>query len=395
MPATRREEGRPLTLAAQGLMFPPKGGDVMGCTSGTVQRHGQRFFVQLYRKKRTEQFWSVLIQAKWYPIKSYANGEKLLRAIQEEIDRDPEGFDPRSFRPKNPLSIGEYYQTWLSQIDATAKTKRDYRTAIVKYAIPFFGMDKDIRRLRRAELTAFKMSIGGSEKWRYNVLGALKSMVRWAYYNEEIKHVPPFPRMSVVESPEIEYLTVEQQDKILAAIPDADVPIFRFAMEYGLRVGEARAIKRDAIKGGKVYIKRAFSDNDLRETTKTGDVRVYDLTPIAKAVVEGQKHLHQFLFVRRDGRPYTNKNLNAIWRAACGRAGVGIKLYNAIRHSLGCQLLDEGHDLSLVQEVLGHKRPEMTKRYARRTAKKIGMVLSLRRGLSTRNDSCSRLAVEK
>jgi len=53
-----------------------------------------------------------------------------------------------------------------------------------------------------------------------------------------------------------------------------------------------------------------------------------------------------------------------------------------IRHSLGCQLLDEGHDLSLVQEVLGHRRQEMTRRYEKRTAKKIGQVRPLVKSIS-------------
>jgi len=364
------------------------GGDVMGFNGGTVQQHGNRFFVQLYWNGKTEQFWSVLIQGIWHPIKNRENGEKLLYALREDIDRDRDGFDPRSFRPGNPLRIEQYYQTWLRQIDTTVKTKRDYKTAIVKHTIPFFGADKDIRRLRKTELTDFQKSLQLSEKGRYNVMGALKAMIRWAYSNEEIKRIPPFPKMSMGESPEIEYLTIEQQDKVLAEIPALDAPIFRFAMEYGLRVGEVRAIKREAIKGSKVYIKRAFSDNNLRESTKTGEVRSYDLTPTAKEIVDNQKHLNEFLFVREDGNPYTNKNLNHIWMDATKKAGISIKLYNAIRHSLGCQLLDEGHDLSLVQEVLGHKNPSMTRRYAKRTAKKIGQVLSMRR------QGCSRIAVE-
>ncbi len=362
------------------------GGSVMGFNGGSVQQHGNRFYVQLYWNGSTEKFWSVLIQNQWYPIKSKENGDKLLYAIREEIDRDREGFDPRSFRPSNPLSIGEYHKTWLSQINAGKKTKRDYKGQINNYAIPFFGYDKDIRKLRKAELTSFQKSLNLSEKGKYNVMGALKAMVRWAYSNEEIKHVPPFPKMSMGESPEIEYLTIEQQDKVLAEIPAQDTPVFRFAMEYGLRVGEVRAIKRDAIKGEKIYIKRAFSDNDLKESTKTGEIRSYDLTPKAKEIIEGQKHFGEYIFIRTDGKPYTDKNLNRIWHEAEEKAGIKIKLYNAIRHSLGCQLLDEGHDLSLVQEVLGHKSASMTRRYAKRTAKKIGQVLSMRR--------CGRVAVE-
>jgi integrase len=359
----------------------------MGFIGGKIYQHGGRFFVQVYWAGRTEKFWSVYIQGAWHSIRNHENAEKLLRAIQEDIDRDREGFDPRSFRPCNPLCIGEYHKTWLNQIDATEKTKRDYRTAIVKYAIPFFGSAKDIRKIRKSELTSFQKSIQWSEKWRYNVLGALKSMIRWAYSNEEIKHIPPFPKMRMGDPPAIEYLTIEQQEKVLAEIPAEDAPIFRFAMEYGVRVGEVRALKPDAISDGKVTIRRAFSDNELREQTKTGDQRVHDLTPYAKDVLASRKYIGEFVFVREDGKPYTNKNLNRIWRDACNKAGIRIKLYNAIRHSLGCQLLDEGHDLSLVQEVLGHKRPEMTRRYAKRTAKRIGQILTMRR--------CGRVAVEK
>lgn len=360
----------------------------MGFTGGTVQQHGNRFYVQLYWRQILEKFWSVLIHGQWYPIKHYDNADKLLKAIREEIDRDREGFDPRAFKPGNPLCLDAYYKTWLSQIDVTTKTKRDYKTAIIRHAIPFFGPDKDIRKFRKAELTAFRKQLPLSDKGKYNVMGALKAMVKWAYSNEEIKHVPPFPKLTLGESPEIEYLTIDQQDKILAEISSVDAPIFKFSMEYGLRVGEARAIKRDAIKSGKVYIKRAFSDNELRESTKTGDIRTYDLTPTARQIIDNLTVIAPYLFVRADGKPYTNKNLNRIWHDACKKAGIEIKLYNAIRHSLGCQLLDEGHDLSLVQEILGHKNPNMTKRYAKRTAKRIGNVLSMRR------QSCGRVAVE-
>ncbi|MCX5837261.1 MAG: tyrosine-type recombinase/integrase [Deltaproteobacteria bacterium] len=61
------------------------------------------------------------------------------------------------------------------------------------------------------------------------------------------------------------------------------------------------------------------------------------------------------------------------------RPGIGIKLPNAARHPLGCQLMGEGDDLSMVQKVLGHRRQEMTRRYARRTAKHVGNILADRR----------------
>lgn len=350
----------------------------MGFTGGSVQFHKGAYYVQLYWNRVSEKFWSVLIQGVWYPIKNRENAERLLQAIREEIDRDREGFDPRAFRPGNPLCIGEYYKTWLSQIDVVKGTKRDYKTAIVKYAIPFFTADKDIRKFRKAELLAFQKSLPLSDKGKFNVMGALKTMLRWAYSNEEIIKVAPFPKIGMGESPAIEYLTLDQQEKILANIPEEHQGIFRFAMEYGLRIGEVCAVKRDSLRDGKVYIHRAFSGNVLRERTKTGDIRQPAITPYAEKIIAAQRHLGAFLF-EYEGKPYNNEILNRIWHKAEKAAGIRIKLYNAVRHSLGCQLLDEGHDLSLVQEILGHRKSDMTRRYAKRTAKKIGQVLSMRR----------------
>lgn len=92
-----------------------------------------------------------------------------------------------------------------------------------------------------------------------------------------------------------------------------------------------------------------------------------------------QPHLSPFVFVRDDGKPYTSKNLNKIWHDACDKVEINIKMYNGVRHSLGCQLLDMGYDLSLVQDQLGHTKPEMTRRYAKRAPKILADALEKRR----------------
>ena len=55
-------------------------------------------------------------------------------------------------------------------------------------------------------------------------------------------------------------------------------------------------------------------------------------------------------------------------------------MYNGVRHSLGCQLLDMGYDLSLVQDQLGHTKPEMTRWYAKKAPKILADALEARRG---------------
>jgi integrase len=309
------------------------------------------------------------------PFWAKKNAEKQLNRIRTEVD---EGyFNPEHWTPDSPMSTKVYAEEWLDCINVSNKTLKDYRSSVNNYIVPFFD-DKDIRRIRHNDLVKFYNWIPRGDKGKYNVMSVLKAMLRYAWRNEDLPKVPPFPKLSY-KLPEIEYLTLEQQESILKAIPERHRPIFQFMMEYGVRPGEARALQKDCLTEGNVIIRRAFSDNELRETTKTGRIRVYKITEYFQRVLDSiQPHLSPFVFVRDDGKPYTSKNLNKIWHDAGKK--VGIKMYNGVRHSLGCQLLDMGYDLSLVQDQLGHTKPEMTRRYAKRAPKILADALEARRG---------------
>jgi integrase len=264
-------------------------------------------------------------------------------------------------------------------IDVSPNTHKDYRYSIRKYISPYFK-NKDIRRIRYNDLCEFWNWIPRAPKGKYNVVSCLRSLLRHAWRNEDIPKVPPFPVLSYDPPEEIQYLTLEQQAQILEAIPERYRPIFQCMMEYGLRPGEARALMWDCITATEIIIKRAFSENLLRERTKTGQIRRYGITPYAREVLSFiERNLSGFVFVREDGKPYTSKNLNKIWREACETVEIEIKLYNAVRHSLGCQLLDKGKELELVRDILGHTRSEMTRRYARRSSEVVTKALIDRR----------------
>ena len=65
---------------------------------------------------------------------------------------------------------------------------------------------------------------------------------------EDIPKQIPFPVLSMNLPENIEYLTMEQKDKVLTEIPEKDQPIFAFMMDNGTRIGEARALMKDKIK---------------------------------------------------------------------------------------------------------------------------------------------------
>lgn len=351
-----------------------KGGDFMG---GSIQFHkpAKRWYIQVYWQGERYKIWKYNGEPIWHE----KTAQKLLNKIRAEIDDGI--FQPRTYFPDSPLSINVYAQQWLNIIDVKPNTIKDYRYSINKFIIPFFK-ETDIRHIRHNEIVEFYKWIPRCDKGKYNVVSCLRTMMRHAWRNEDIGKVPPFPKLTMGDLPPIEYYNIDQQEIVLTHIPERYRNIFMFGMEYGLRIGELRAIQWDCITDNELIVKRAFAENILMESTKTNRTRIYGLTPYAKQIIKSLPMTsNTFVFVREDGKPYTNKNLNAIWSEACQKAGIKkIKLYNAIRHSLGCQLLDQGFEFDKVQKVLGHTRPEMTKRYAQRSNESITEMLMQRRG---------------
>jgi integrase len=205
-------------------------------------------------------------------------------------------------------------------------------------------------------------------------------MMRFAWRSEDIPKLVPFPKLEMSLPDNIEYLTLDQQDKVLAEIPTADRPIFAFMMDNGVRVGEARALKKEDVREDFILIRWVFSDNDLKPCSsnkKGGMIGITDYT--RKLLDQLPVNFSEFVFVRHDGKPYTNKDLNLIWKTACKKVGIQIKLYNAVRHSLGCQLLDMGVEIDIVRQQLRHTNIKMTQRYAQRSNKQVTEALNRRR----------------
>lgn len=340
------------------------------------QKSARRFYIQVYWMGKRYKIWRHPITSE--PFFDRRSAENQLGRIRTEIANKE--FHPRYWMPESPMLFRVYASEWLANKKVSPKTCQGYKTDIEKYIIPYF-QEQDIRHIRAKHLRLFKEHLEKtlSIKSVYNKMSTLRTLFRDAFRDEDIRRVPPFPVLSPGQITRPESLTFEEQEMQLRAIPERDRAIFAFGMEYGLRVGEVRAIQKDCIRNGRVYIERAFSDNILK-STKTGLVRYYDLTEYAQDILDSlERHLGPFVFVREDGKPYTNKNLNKIWHDAEQKTGIKIKLQNAMRHSLGCQLVDMGHDIYHVADQLGHTDVRTTRRYAVRSRKILTKALEDRR----------------
>ena len=164
--------------------------------------------------------------------------------------------------------------------------------------------------------------------------------------------------------------TYDEQLRVLESIPARDRAIFAFAMEFGLRIGEVRALKKDAIEEGHLIVRRSLSEWELRETTKTKRIRRLPLTTRAREILKNAPlSFSEYVFTLDGRRPYYERKMREIWKDACAKVGITIHQKNAIRHSLGCQLLDDGVDLEMVRDIYGHTSTDMTRKYVKRTPK--------------------------
>jgi len=172
--------------------------------------------------------------------------------------------------------------------------------------------------------------------------------------------------------------------KVLEAIPERHRPIFIVMMEYGLRPQEATALKWDCVDFEKntITFKRSHSEYVLRESTKTGVIRSERITQATQDAIELARKFSMFrgyVFVHNDrGSHYDNKTLNRIWKMACQEVHIQIPLYEAVRHSLGCQLLDMGYTKDFVKDVYRHTSIKTTERYAQRRRSMIADALENR-----------------
>jgi site-specific recombinase XerD len=75
-------------------------------------------------------------------------------------------------------------------------------------------------------------------------------------------------------------------------------------------------------------------------------------------------HLHCPFVFHLDGNPINPDRVCSSFRRAVKRAGIENFRFHDLRHDFASSLVQRGHDLYIVQQLLGHKDGRMTQRYA-------------------------------
>lgn len=176
-----------------------------------------------------------------------------------------------------------------------------------------------------------------------NRLAYLKAACRWAWKAHGICEHDPTARMLLpqVKNERHVYLDRQQMLQLARAAKHHQTGVaFRVAFYTGWRMGE-------------LYRLQVLPDRLVLADSKNDDRRALPIHPrIARAV----KHLP--LTIKRST---LQKDIGRA-KAACGLTG--ISTFHDMRHSAASELVNAGEDLFTVGQVLGHRDPRSTKRYA-------------------------------
>lgn len=188
---------------------------------------------------------------------------------------------------------------------------------------------------------------------------------------EDLRKTNP---INLIESPKLgsnlpTTLSVAEVDALIASF-DNDKPlelrnmaIVELLYSCGLRVSELVSLRLSDLFFEEELIKVLGKGNKERFVPIANSARKYIIQYLQHRVVptRGQE---DFLFLNNRGKHLTRAMVFLIIRRAAAKAGIDKKISpHSLRHSFATHLVENGADISTVQQMLGHANITTTERY--------------------------------
>lgn len=155
--------------------------------------------------------------------------------------------------------------------------------------------------------------------------------------------------------------------RLLATIDNIrDRALILLLLRTGMRIGELLNTRVEDLNLREQFIQ-------IIEAQKNQVGRVVYLSADAVGALnkwmQTKKYQSQYVFYGRDTGPLCYEAARAMFKSYMDKAGLPHKGYtlHCLRHTYASELLNAGMPLQCLQELLGHKSIEMTRRYARLT----------------------------
>lgn len=320
--------------------------------------------------------------------------------------------DPRKAQCLTFADVADQLLDVLQQNDAvTFSTWQSYRSILKTHWLPVLR-DIPIAAIDYGLLSdIFARSNGLSKKTRKNILVPLSRVFEFAQV--ELRCIPSDPSSNLKirpgQKPPIDPFTIEEQEAILAAMPDRSKLFYLVAFDTGMRApSEILALKWSDFDGGSLSVSKGRVSCRETRSTKTNKARVVQLTRrvIAALNMEKLKSNSEWIFAHANGSPMlkdlkqrtdwndTLSYLGIRWRRpyTCRhtRASLGLKanvpprwLAQQLGHSIivfettYAKWINEESDkryVSMMEDYALERTQNLSKKVQKRAEKSVGVI---------------------
>jgi site-specific recombinase XerD len=130
---------------------------------------------------------------------------------------------------------------------------------------------------------------------------------------------------------------------------------------HGLRVSEAIRMRHADLNlnRARVWIRRLKNGLSVEHPIAGDELRAI------KRYLQTRDDALPWLFLSERRQPMIRQSVNYLIRTAARRANLGAVHPHMLRHTCGFDLANQGYDLRLIQDYLGHRDPKHTVHYTR------------------------------
>ena len=275
----------------------------------------------------------------------------------------------------------EYITKYLDYLKYERKlsnnTYESYRYNLVKISDFFKG--KNLLKLETDEIRDFLYDDNVTAKTRAHYLTVINSFYNFLFDNNLITKTPT----STIKLPKLEkklpeFLTIEEVDKLLSINPMKPTDYRNVAMletlyATGLRVSELVGLEISNID---------FDECTIRVFGKGSKERIVPMNDSAKNALkiyieEYRDYLlkdksSSYVFINNLGTKITRQGFFKILKKICRENGIDKHVSpHTLRHSFATHLLNNGADLRVIQELLGHSNITTTEIYSHVSNQKV------------------------
>lgn len=237
---------------------------------------------------------------------------------------------------------------------------------------------KSLITLKNEDIRSFMINSDATPRTKAHYLTVFNAFYNYLIFCEKLDKNP----CDGIKGPKLEkklpsYLTTSEIDKLfnirlLKPIDYRNKAMLETLYATGTRISELINLELNQIN---------FDERIIRVTGKGKKDRIIPLADSASDALQEYinnyrdylvKKETNYVFLNKDGNRISRQGFFKILKSLCQSAGINKEISpHTLRHSFATNLLNNGADLRVIQELLGHENLETTEIYSHLSNKKI------------------------